>query len=51
MLSGEIMLLCDINNNILIYHPPSSVVYQDKYENWEIYKNYIYIWVGTKTGI
>ena len=32
-LSGGIIILCYINKNILISHPPSLVVCQDKYEN------------------
>ena len=28
-----------IDNNILYSHPPYSVVYQDEYENWELYQD------------
>ena len=46
---GEIMLLFYINNNILIYHLSYSVVYQDEYENWELYQEMKYIF-GVETN-
>ena len=45
------MLLCNINNNILIYHPPYSSVYQDGYEKLDIYQNIIVLGVGTKKTV
>ena len=42
------MLLRYINNNILIYHPYSLVVYQDEYVNWERYQNIYSFGLETK---
>ena len=33
----------DINNNILTYRPSYSGVYQDEYENWELYQNIYFL--------
>ena len=43
------MLLHNINNNILIYHPSYPDLYQDEAKKRELQKEInIYFWVGTK---
>ena len=42
------MILNYLNNNILIYHPSYSVMYQDESENWELYQDINSFGVGTK---
>ena len=45
---GAMMLLHKINNNILISHPPYSILYQHEYENWELYQEINIFLVGNK---
>ena len=35
---GEMMIMHDMNNNILIYGTSYLGGYQDEYEKWELYK-------------
>ena len=41
------MLLYGKNDNIIIPHLYYLVVYQDE-EKWDLYKEIIFLWVGTK---
>ena len=43
------MLLNNINNDILIYHPSYSGVYQDEFENDISTNRYIVLGIGIKT--